>query len=141
MNSAGMFVTVLYGILDPRTRLFHYARAGHDQPIVLTPDGRIRSLPFEEGQVLGFLDNPNLERGTVPLPIGSTLIIFTDGLTEAANESSELFGMERLQAAVSTHRHETASTLANRLLDKLGAHRGACKQNDDITLLVLQSIP
>jgi len=141
MNSAGMFVTVLYGVLDPGTRLFHYARAGHDQPVVLTPEGQIRSLPFEEGQVLGFLENPNLERGTVPLPIGSALIIFTDGLTEAANEGSELFGMERLHTAVSSHRHTTASSLANHLLDKLGAHRGACKQNDDITLLVLLSTP
>src|SRR5262245_48557325 len=141
MNSTGMFVTVLYGILDSRTRLFHYARAGHDQPIVLTPEGQIRSLPFAEGQVLGVLDNPDLEKGTIPLPTGSTLIIFTDGVTEATNEASELFGMKRLEDAVRSHRHETAHTLADRLLDELRAHRGACQQNDDITLLVLQSIP
>jgi sigma-B regulation protein RsbU (phosphoserine phosphatase) len=141
MNSTGMFVTVLYGILDPRTRLFHYARAGHDQPIVLTPEGQLRSLPFAEGQLLGVLDKPDLEKGTVPLPIGSTLIIFTDGVTEAANEAYELFGIERLQNAIRSHRHETASTLVSRLLDKLNAHRGACQQSDDITLLVLQSIP
>ena len=141
MNSAGMFVTVLYGILDIRTRLFDYARAGHDQPIVLSPEGHFPSLPFEEGQILGVLDQPLIDRCTVPLPIGSTMIIYSDGVTEAATEHSELFGKERLQDAIRTHRNETASTLANRLLDELNAHRGAGQQNDDITLLVLKSIP
>ena len=140
MNSAGMFVTVLYGVLDLRGRLFHYARAGHDQPIVLTPEGQFRSLAFEEGQILGVLDNPLIDNCTVPLPVGSTMVIYSDGVTEAANEDSELFGIESLQEIVRTHRGETASDLANHVLNGLSAHRGTCPQNDDITLLVLRSV-
>lgn len=83
MNAAEMYVTLLYGILDTATREFAYARAGHPHPLVLDSECRALLLPGGAGQPVGLFDSLMLDEQVVTLGPGHTLLIFSDGLSEA----------------------------------------------------------
>ena len=138
MNEAGMFVTVLYGILDGVTREFWYARAGHDQPIVLDADGQPLAIERKAGQVLGILPAPDLDEGRITLPANSTLLMFTDGATEAMDVDWQLFGLARLQAALQANRHASAQDICaavRNVIEAFGHHQ---PPRDDVTLVAIK---
>src|SRR5439155_2356670 len=81
MNASGMFVTMLYGILDPAVSTFHYARAGQELPLRVEATGQSTPLPHDAGVPLGLLDEIPLDVQTVVLAPGSVLVIQTDGVT------------------------------------------------------------
>ena len=81
LQKSTQFVTVLYGILDLKTREFSYARAGHEPPLLLHPDGTVERIPHSSGMALGLWDAITLDERTLILPQGSTFLLFTDGTT------------------------------------------------------------
>ena len=96
-NEAGMFVTVLYGELDPASGDFHYARAGHEPPLVHDARGAAVEPPaaaFCRGQLLGIFNQPELDEQRVRLESGGTLLLYTDGAREATDPASRMFGEE-----------------------------------------------
>ena len=138
MNEAGMFVTVLYGILNRVTREFWYARAGHDQPIVLDADGQPLEIERKAGQILGILPAPALDEAHITLPASSTLLLFTDGATEAMDAAGELFGLRRVQAAFQLNRHASAQDICIRVwqvIEEFSAHQ---PPHDDVTLVAIK---
>jgi serine phosphatase RsbU (regulator of sigma subunit) len=137
-TAAGMFATVVYGILRPGSREFAYARAGHDLPLILDSGGQARPLARANGHPLGLLDEPAIDVQIASLAPGDTMVLFTDGITEATNERGEFFGGERIPAAVHAYRHASAQQVCDGLVDTLTAFRGAAPQADDITLLAVQ---
>jgi serine phosphatase RsbU (regulator of sigma subunit) len=138
MNDASMFVTVLYGILDCRARELRYARAGHDLPLVLDADGREVDLPMSPGQPLGLFDAPRIDEGVVMLPAGGTMLVFTDGVTEASNPAGEFFGLDCLRQALRDHRADPAPAICQAVWDAVAAFSGMASQADDITLLAVK---
>jgi len=137
LNNEGMFVTLLYGVLNCATHEFTYARAGHEPPILcrasqewLDPDPDL-----ECGQLLGLFNNPLLCERTLTLAPGSTLLLYTDGVTEMMNSQSELFGGERLLAAVCDHYNSHAQAVCERIWELVAAHRGDAPQRDDIAMV------
>lgn len=141
LNNEGMFVTLLYGVLNCATREFTYARAGHEPPILcrageewLVPDSDL-----ECGQLLGLFNDPLLCERTLTLTPGSTLLLYTDGVTETMNSRSELLGGERLLAAVCAHRNSNAQAVCERIWKLVTAHRGDAAQRDDITVVCAQA--
>jgi sigma-B regulation protein RsbU (phosphoserine phosphatase) len=141
MNDAGMFITVLYGILHLSTSTFVYARAGHELPLLLEASGALRAVAHTPGHPLGLFPEPALDIQTVELPPGGLLLLFTDGVNEALDERGNLFGIERLHAAVQEYAGVSARRLCDGLLETLAAYRGAAPQADDITLLAVRSLP
>ncbi len=98
----GAFVTAFYAVLDPPTRTLIYARAGHNPPR-LVRNRRVLSLDGHGGLPLGILEEHSYEQSSVELQPGDLLLLYTDGITEAAaplktGEERELFGVERLDA-------------------------------------------
>jgi serine phosphatase RsbU (regulator of sigma subunit) len=138
MNEAGMFVTVLYGILDRAAREFWYARAGHDQPIVLDADGQPLEIERKAGQVLGILPAPDLDEARITLPANSTLLLFTDGATEAMDVEGQLFGLARLRAALQTNRHAPAQDICAAVQNAIEDYADHQPPHDDVTLVVIK---
>ncbi len=138
MNEAGMFVTVLYGILDRAAREFWYARAGHDQPIVLDADGQPLEIEHRAGQVLGILPAPDLDEARIALPANSTLFMFTDGATEAMDAEGRLFGLDRLRATLQAHHHASAQDICAEVWNVIEEYADHQPPRDDVTLVAIK---
>jgi serine phosphatase RsbU (regulator of sigma subunit) len=138
MNAAGMFVTILYGILQPTMHTFAYARAGHELPLVWDAVGAPQPPARANGHPLGLLPDPDLDVQMVRLPPGGTLLLYTDGVTDATDARDEFFGIERLQMAVRADLSVPAQQLCDGLVESLAAYRGAAPQADDITLVAVR---
>ncbi len=138
INDAGMFVTLLYGVLNGETREFRYARAGHELPLLHDERGDWVTLSFTDGQPLAAMDEILLDEQTVVLPAGSTLLLYTDGVTDVADPQGNQFGLERLRQAVLAKRSASAQTLCDTLLQVTADFRAATPQYDDITLVAVQ---
>ncbi|MBI4671152.1 MAG: SpoIIE family protein phosphatase [Chloroflexi bacterium] len=139
MNAAGLFVTVLYGILNRVTREFQYARAGHELPLLRQPDGVLCSPPQGQGAPLGILDFVLLDEESFALPPGTTMLLMTDGVTEALNPAHEQFGSDRVQAALQADRDSDAQGLCNHLLEHIAQFRGSAPVYDDVALVAVQA--
>ena len=139
LNDEGMFVTVLYGVLDRATGEFTYVRAGHELPILYTADGTLVEPALGRGPFLGLFSDPPFSEQTVTLAYGDTLLLHTDGVTEAMDTRGELFGEERLQAAVQAFRHHAAQEVCEEILGQVTLHSGSVAQHDDITLVCVQA--
>jgi serine phosphatase RsbU (regulator of sigma subunit) len=139
MNESGMFVTVLYGVLDGATRTFTYARAGHTLPLVLDELGEALPVTYTLTQPLGLLAEPLLDEQSVMIPPGGTLLLYTDGVTDAMDDVNESFGLMRLQTHARDRRHTSAQSLCSETLQAVIAHTHSTQQFDDMTLVVVRA--
>ena len=138
INDSGMFVSLLYGVLDGTTREFRYARAGHELPLLCDARGEWVELSFTDGQPLGALERILLDEQTVVLPSGSTVLFYTDGATDALDAQGNQFGLERLRQALSARRSAPAQALCDAILEMTAGYRAATPQYDDITLVAVR---
>jgi serine phosphatase RsbU (regulator of sigma subunit) len=133
----GLFITLLYGILNPQQAEFTYCSAGHHPALLLrAQDGTIEKLE-RTGIPLGVLEEATWKRDRVRIDPGDVLVLYTDGITDAENPSAEFFGLERLQEAISKQRGKTAEQIRDALREEVRLWVGNAAQFDDITLLVL----
>ncbi len=139
MNEAGMFVTLLYGILDTERRTFQFARAGHELPLVLSAKGERVRINHERGQPLGLLERPLLDQAEIELPTGCLMALYTDGITDAIDEQSRRFGLERFRKALADSIHERAREAVERVWNENERFRGDVEQLDDLTLFILKA--
>ena len=129
------FVTVMYGVLGADGRLT-YSNAGHNPPILIGRNGVRR---FETGGlILGLFPHATYEEETVQLEDGDTLVVFSDGVTEALNEAGDEFGEERLLRCVGEHLGCATDVLLDRILATVRNFAASATQNDDVTALVLR---
>jgi sigma-B regulation protein RsbU (phosphoserine phosphatase) len=139
MNAKGLFVTVLYGILQRETGEFIYARAGHEPPILWDDQATVLPVTLGSGQVLGLLIKPVIELRTLTIPPGGGMLLVSDGVTEAANEQNDLFGSDRLDACIPALKKMPSQAKLDRLLQILRDFSGAAPQADDITMIAVQA--
>ncbi len=137
-NDAAMFVTVLYAIYDPESGVLSYATGGHDPPLVVRPDGSSVLAPMTGGVALGVAPGIQYRHEEILLEPGDTVILYTDGVTEAMNNEDEEFGAERLRE-VFTGNPPTDSEQANQAVFKaVRDFVGSNPQSDDITCVTLR---
>jgi sigma-B regulation protein RsbU (phosphoserine phosphatase) len=141
MSTAGMFITILYGVLSYSTGEFIYARAGHELPLIWDASGVPLAPARANGQPLGLLPDPAIDVQILRLPPGGTLLLYSDGVTEATNAQGGFFGLESVQSTVQAHLGIPAQQLCDQLVDTLTAYRGRSPQADDITLLAVRAAP
>jgi phosphoserine phosphatase RsbU/P len=144
MNEAGMFVTVIFGILDRKKDLFTYARAGHEIPLFVNPAGDLYQPAHATGQPLGLVDDPLLDEQTIPFAFGSSMLMFTDGATDMTNPAGISFGQERLRAAIKGGLdcgpgQCSAQNLCDHVWTELYAHEAGSIQADDVALLAMRA--
>ena len=130
-----MFVTCLYGVLDPETGVLRFANAGHDVPYVKTADGvmelRARGMP------LGLMPGMSYEQKEATLQPGDAVLLHSDGIVEAHDPNRDMFGFPRLKETVASG--PTGQELIDRVLSEIEAFTGPdSEQEDDITMVTLQ---
>lgn len=136
--SSGLFVTLFYAVLQPDWGEITYVNAGHVPALLArAADGSVEELRVP-GIALGILPEVEYEEHTAWLEPGDLLVLYTDGVTEAANTSMEMFGMERLKEVVSSHGQQPAARLASEINRAVEIFAGDAAQFDDVTLLVLR---
>jgi sigma-B regulation protein RsbU (phosphoserine phosphatase) len=139
-NSQGMFVTLVYGVLNRSSREFRYIRAGHEFPLYRSPAGEISHLSDGGGQLIGLFSQPVLFTQVITLPIGSTLLLYTDGVNEARDKNGDYFNLEDPENCTLLGSAGSAQSLCDALARRVLDHQGDAQQSDDITLLALRSL-
>ena len=140
LQKSTQFVTVLYGILDLKTHEFSYARAGHEPPLLLHPDGMVERIPHSSGMALGLWDWVTLDERTITLPSGSTLLLYTDGMTDCRDITrGESFGLDRIKETLSDLANVNAQQVCDHLLETLVNYQQGSKQDDDVTLVAIRA--
>ncbi len=129
------FVTAFYGVYDPRTRMLKYTNAGHP-PARLVRAGRVRALEEARGLPLGIDEHEQYSEAEVKLEPRDLLMLFTDGISEAFNMSSKLFGFERLDRALAD-RHDSARDSIEGMLEAVEQWAGGRPAADDQTMLTM----
>jgi sigma-B regulation protein RsbU (phosphoserine phosphatase) len=132
-NGPGEFVTLFYGVLDGRNRRFTYCNAGHPPALILR-EGKIIELN-SDSMVLGVDPEEKYIQSLVDLQVGDTLLLYTDGLTDAMNFQQERFGKQRIIDAF-TQDGPTAEAVIENILWSMRKFTGIAKPTDDVTMIV-----
>lgn len=136
-NDACMFATILCGVIDPVTGAVHLANAGHTLPVIRRTNGIVEFVRLAPGLVAGYQEDLIFTGEDVKLSPGDTLLLYTDGVTEAMNADGELFGDERLQAALSPPFTDAAG-LMTMIQAAVEDFVREAPQADDITMLAIK---
>lgn len=135
-NTSCMFVTLFYGILNLRTGEFEYCNAGHNQPYLIAK-GEAQPLTARGGVVLGVNEDFTYESATVRLTRGDSLFLFTDGITEAANDGDEMFSDKRLQGCLQQSGNLSPREIIKAVVSEVHGFAGDAPQSDDLTMLAV----
>lgn len=135
-----MFVTAFYGIYDIRTGEVKYANAGHNPPYLMKADGSVKVLPLSHDFVAGVIDDFQYTEETILLEKGDTLLLFTDGVTEATSPTYEEYGEQRLEQRLSQLTQVGCQQIIDAIKADVKAFAGEAEQSDDITLLALKRL-
>lgn len=139
-SANSMFVTVFYGIYNIKTGEVRYTNAGHNPPYLMKTDGNIIQLPLSKNLVVGVMDDFEFTEETLTLEPGDTLLLYTDGVTEAFNSHEEDFGEKRLEEALSKLTQKSCQEIVDGVKSDVSAFVGETEQSDDITLLALKRV-
>ena len=137
-NREEMFVTVWFGVLDTRTGKITAANAGHEYPALMPSGGQFELVRDKHGFVIGGMEGMRYKEYELQLSPGAKLFLYTDGVPEATDANKELFGTDRMLAALNA---DTAARPEDVLKQVRGAVDGFVKdaeQFDDLTMLCLE---
>jgi phosphoserine phosphatase RsbU/P len=136
-NLPETFVTAVYGVLDRRNHVFSYANAGHNPPLHLKKGGTLDLLQVG-GTLLGAFTDSQYEETSITLEPGDVLLFYTDGVTEAFDDSGKQFGMDRLKALLRKHHRLPAAEIVRLISDTVLNFRSNSSVQDDLTLSVVK---
>ena len=133
------FATVFYSILDVQNHTLSFSNAGHDNPYVLSL--KHEPLRLKVGGIpLAMFGEFLYEEGTVALEPGETIVIYSDGITEAMNAAEEEFSEQRVEAVLCDHHLGSAKEIVDQLIATAKAHAGDTPQSDDMTIVVVKRL-
>ena len=137
-TSADKFITFFIGIIDPASRKLTFCNAGHNPPLMFSTTGKVRLLE-EGGLIIGVLKNSEYQTESVDLAKGDKIVLYTDGITEAENDSEEEFGESGLITHVQANLSEKPEALVNSIIDEVKEFAPDISSQDDVTLLILEA--
>ncbi len=141
MNKNNMFVTLFVGVLDLPTGRLHYCNAGHDAPLLV--GAGVGELPCDANIPVGFMPDWKYTLQEAQIFTGTTIFLFTDGLTEAMNAEYALFKMERVNDAANqilAQQQQEPRQFIARMTEAVRQFVGDAEQSDDLTLMAIQYI-
>ena len=136
-NDSAMFVTVFYGILHTETGELEFSNGGHNVPYVIGGD-RLIPVGTSAGMALGVMDDARYHTSRMSLNAGETLVLYTDGVTEAMDAQSQFFSTPRLEQTLQRLADQRPVDLLTELVEDVQAFSSGAVQADDITLLALR---
>jgi sigma-B regulation protein RsbU (phosphoserine phosphatase) len=133
------FVTAFYGVLDATNKTLAYSNAGHNPPILMNAEGKARFI--ERGGIpLGMFRDTRYYEYYLPVESGQTLVLYTDGATEAASSDGKEFGRDRLAEKVYEGRHLGARELIKSLHDAILEWTDGRGSSDDVTFVIVKAL-
>lgn len=135
-NHTCTFVTLVCGVLDVETGALRLAIGGHDPPLLAAKEGEARFLDVDGGPMVGVVDDAAFPTRELSLAPGETLLLYTDGVTEATN-GAELFGVDRLLAAARSLAPASPDELVSGVLASVESFCAGAAAADDITLVAV----
>ena len=139
-NPSLMFVTLFCGVLDLSDGRFDYANAGHNPPLVKRADGRLESIATRSGPAVGPLRGATYATHQLTLEVGDGLLLYTDGVTEAMDGASQLYGDQRLTTYYGGQAQPDCRSTLTGLLSDIRQYVAGAEQSDDITLLMVRRL-
>ena len=139
IDVSDMFVTLLYGILDCETRRFEYARAGHPQPLLLDEHHRSIPVPISYGLAIGISENIEIDEGSLVLPGGGSLILYSDGLSETIDDLQSSIGLSETCSALLNAKELNAQACCEQLWKTAAGSGVESLIKDDFTVVVIKS--
>jgi sigma-B regulation protein RsbU (phosphoserine phosphatase) len=139
-SQAQLFLSAFYARLDPDSGHLVYANAGHVHPLCLrAASGEILPLAGE-GSVMGMFESITLDEKEVDIRPGDTLVLYTDGVTEAMDPEGQPFGEARLRQVLAGQRGASAQATLDAIVQAISRFTASSPQSDDLTLLVLRRL-
>ena len=137
-NREEMFVTVWLGILELSTGKLTAANAGHEYPVLMQPNGNFELVKDKHGFIIGGTKGIKYKEYEIVLQKGAKLFLYTDGVPEATNAENELFGTDRMLAALNDDKDASCEDLLKNV--KIAVHNfvNGAEQFDDLTMLSLE---
>ena len=135
-NPHAMFITMLLALVDTRTGNMEWCNAGHNPPYIVSADGTVTPLGGECGIPVGIDPKFFRDPESTQLPPGASLFLYTDGVTEAMNAQKDLYGNERLEAALRECANQGPRDVIEKILLSVREFAAGAVVSDDITLLV-----
>lgn len=132
----GRYATMFFGIVD-REGMLEFLRGGHPSPLLIRR-GQISDVYTEGSFPVGLIEEATYGVARMQLEPEDTLVLFTDGVVEAANTQKELFGFERLREAIAPHTSGSIEVLQKAVLDAVEEFSRGAGQADDITVLIVR---
>ena len=139
MNKTHMFVTLFVGVLDLPTGRLYYCNAGHNAPLLVSAD--INELPCDSNIPVGFMPRWKYSLQETKLSTGTTIFLFTDGLTEAMNINKDQFQMERVNEVVAhtlANQQQEPRQLISQMAEAVHQFVGDAEQSDDLTMMAIK---
>jgi len=133
-----MYVTVVYGVLEPKKGKFRYVNGGHAFPLYISPGKNKVEYLETGGTFLGILEEVEYEEDEITLKPGDVLVLYTDGVTDIQNDKEELWGRENLEKLALELTHMSAEQIRNSIYHACLEHKGDADQFDDFTLIVIK---
>lgn len=137
-NQQSMFVTAVYAVLNTQTGLLTYTNAGHNPPIWFCSEKGSLEVIQRTGMALGVMDDISIDERSVQLKQGDSLLLYTDGLTDAFSPQGEAFGDGRLKDLLLTHQEKPAKELMKDIVAEVDKFSGHLPLADDLTMLALK---
>ena len=138
-NESCMFVTMIYMVYDPGHNRLEYASGGHDPPLILCDDGTSFQLDITGGLALGVMPDIEYAQSSYQLSEGDSVVLYTDGVTEAINQDEEQLGIDRLREAFEDEAPNTAKASCDLVMQFVEDFADGMPQFDDTTCLVLRA--
>lgn len=135
-----MFVTVFYGIYNLETGEIDYTNAGHNPPYVLKHNNQVEALPLSQNFIVGVFDDFIYKNSSLTLEPGDTLVLYTDGVTEAFNPEKTQFGEAGLEKTLKSVPGAGSQEITEALLEDIHDFAGDEPQSDDITTLMIKRL-
>jgi sigma-B regulation protein RsbU (phosphoserine phosphatase) len=137
-SSGRMFVTIFYGVLNTRTGEVQFSFGGHNPPYIKRKEGPIERINHESGFLLGMVDDMEYDVHKIILHPGDTMLLYTDGVTEAMNGNADLFEESRLQSSLQRLNGSPLKDMLDGINADVLQFAAGAPQADDITMLALQ---
>jgi len=134
------FITLFYGLYDPRDGSLQYVNAGHLPPLLRRRDGRVERVAGATGSsvALGMFEHATYDSRRIVIEPGDLLVLFSDGITEAENATGRAFDESGLEGVVAAHASDDPETLGRAVLKAVETYTADARLTDDLTTLVLK---
>jgi phosphoserine phosphatase RsbU/P len=138
VNQHQFFLTLFVGVFNLKTGFLKYCNAAHTTTLILNSEGEIKELNSSHGMPLGLYPNRDYNESFISLEQGSSLILYSDGVTEMQNHDKIHFGNERFYQILRANKSSKPEKLIRGIENELDLFKGKMKQTDDVTIMVLQ---